>query len=826
MEKTKLALLFLIVITYSSFAQKSWIRINQLGYTQKSVKVAVLGSKEDISVNSFEIVDVLTDEVVFQSKNIRIYNSYACFRNTYRLNFSDFVKSGTYYIRAGKIRSPGFPVSNDIYKGAADFLLKYMRQQRCGYNPYLKDSCHTHDGFIVDHPELDSVHIDVTGGWHDASDYLQYVTTSANATYQMLFAYNENPNAFTDEYDKHGNPGTNGIPDILDEAKWGLDWLDKMNPEYGVMFNQIADDRDHRKFTLPIYDSISYGKGLERPVYFVTGKSQGLAKYKNRTTGVSSTAAKYASAFALGSELLKKYYPGFSKRISKKAFDAYKFAKTDLGVCQTACNISPYFYEEGNYVDDMELAAVQLYKNSNDPEFLAEAVYWGNIEPVTPWMGADTASHYQWYPFVNLGHYLIAQLADSLNKEKFIRFLRKGIERVHNRGKENGFYMGVPFIWCSNNLITAMLTQIRLYEQLTDDKTYNEMEASLCDWLFGCNPWGTSMIVGYPKDGDSPADPHSALTAVFNLKIDGGLVDGPVYTSIFKQLRGLKIVNEDEYSEFQSDLCVYHDDYGDYSTNEPTMDGTASLTFYLSALDNRVNNGKCDKFIRSYGGIERADTSLKNIHLVFTGGDYNDGCEIIKQTLNKHNIKAHFFFTGDFYRNKANKKLIEGLKENSHYLGAHSDKHLLYAPWNNRDSLLISKDEFIQDLQNNYKEMAKFGITKNDAAFFLPPYEWYNNTISEWTKELGLTLINFTPGTNSNADYTTPEMGERYLSSEKIYNKILKYEKDSANGLNGFILLIHTGTHPDRPDKLYSKLGDLISELKKRGYSFSLLSLK
>ena len=160
----------------------------------------------------------------------------------------------------------------------ADYVLKYMRQQRCGYNPFLADSCHTHDGFIVDHPTKTGKIIDVTGGWHDASDYLQYVTTSANAVYQMLFAYSKNPSVYKDYYDASGRKGSNGIPDILDEARWGIDWLIKMNPDSGEMYNQIADDRDHVGFRLPTLDKASYGFGLYRPVYFVTGKSQGLAK--------------------------------------------------------------------------------------------------------------------------------------------------------------------------------------------------------------------------------------------------------------------------------------------------------------------------------------------------------------------------------------------------------------------------------------------------------------------------------------------------------------------------------------------------------------------
>ena len=121
--------------------------------------------------------------------------------------------------------------------------------------------------------------------------------------------------------------------------------------------------------------------------------------------------------------------------------------------------------------------------------------------------------------------------------------------------------------------------------------------------------------------------------------------------------------------------------------------------------------------------------------------------------------------------------------------------------------------------------MAQFGITKQNAPLFLPPFEWYNTTISDWTNQLDLTLINFTSGTSSNADYTTPDLGDQYQSSQKIYNKILTFEQNSANGLNGFLLLLHIGTHPDRTDKFYLKLDNLIIELKKRGYQFTLFNV-
>ena len=222
----------------------------------------------------------------------------------------------------------------------------------------------------------------------------------------------------------------------------------------------------------------------------------------------------------------------------------------------------------------------------------------------------------------------------------------------------------------------------------------------------------------------------------------------------------------------------------------------------------------------SHGGIIRGDTTLKKIALVFTGDEFGDGGNYISKVLKEEKIHGSFFLTGNFYRNKSFKKMLKELKRNGNYLGSHSDKHLLYCDWEKRDSLLVTHEEFTEDLDNAYKELKHWGIEKNQAHYFLPPYEWYNDSISKWTNEMDLQLVDFTPGTRSNADYTYPEMGNKYLSSDAILNSILTYEIKSANGLNGFILLIHIGTDPRRTDKFYKHLPELIKELKKRGYQF------
>lgn len=611
MKHLKTIFFFLFSIIYFTpvtYAQ-SWIRINQLGYLPESVKVAVLCSKQDISPRQFELYNAGTGDVVWQSDKILPYGNYGPFKTTFRLNFSKFEKEGSYYIKVSNTRSPTFKIESNVYKGAADFLLKYIREQQCGYNPVLQDSCHTHDGFIIYYPPHDSTNINVVGGWHDAADYLRYVTTSATAVFQMLFAYQQNPASFGDHFQANGNPGPNGIPDILDEAKWGLDWLVKMNPKKDVMFSQVADDRDHTEFSLPDKDTVHYGIGLERPVYHCTGKPQGLFKYKNQSTGIASIAGKFASAFALGSQILRKYYPKFAKKIKQKAIDAFEYGMQNPGVCQTAPYAAPYYYQEQDWVDDMELAAVQLYDITGKKKYLQEAVSFGKQEPVKPWMGADTARHYEWYPFINLGHYYLSTITNKTISNQFIKYLKEGIDRVYQRAKANPFLIGIPFIWCSNNLVSAMVTQSHLYYELTKDPTYLSMEAALRDWLFGRNPWGTSMITNYPENGVSPKDPQSAFWVLGHIQIPGGLVDGPVSASIYRNLKGITLTKPDAFQQFQSHIAVYHDDWGDYSTNEPTLDGTASLIYYLSALQKQGNNQvKKSGFKYNRSSLKRADT--------------------------------------------------------------------------------------------------------------------------------------------------------------------------------------------------------------------------
>lgn len=240
------------------------------------------------------------------------------------------------------------------------------------------------------------------------------------------------------------------------------------------------------------------------------------------------------------------------------------------------------------------------------------------------------------------------------------------------------------------------------------------------------------------------------------------------------------------------------------------------LLFFFCCVN--VNAQQSEKhFTYSYGGIVRGDSTRKELSLVFTADEYGEGLSTIIKSLRKQNVKGSFFFTGRFYRNKQYKKQILQLKNDGHFLGPHSDQHLLYCDWTKRDSLLLTKDSFENDIAKNMEAMKTNGVVIQSLHYFIPPYEWWNDSIAKWSKDKGLEIINFTPGIRTNADYTWPEL-TNYKSSEWIMNWLKEFIRKTPDKLNGSIILIHAGTDPRRTDKLYHCLSQFITSLKKEGY--------
>ncbi|HEU4932185.1 MAG TPA: glycoside hydrolase family 9 protein [Pyrinomonadaceae bacterium] len=578
---------FLLFLVPNTDAQQ-YIRINQLGFAPDQPKTAIVFSNEPLP-SQFAIGRTSDRHVVFLGRIKTVEGSWGQFNHFGELDFSSFKVEGTFIIAAGSARSE-FTISPTINTQLPDQLLEFMRQQRCGYNPYVDAACHTFDGRTAFGPAPAGTYINASGGWHDAGDQLKYLLTSSNATAQMLLAYQLAPDkrVFADKFNNLGQPGANGTPDILDEALWGLAWMLKLHPAPDQLYHQVADDRDHKGFRLPQAETVDYGwgPGSYRVVYFADGQPQGLRQYTSESNGVANLAGRYAAAMALGYQIWKDdpRLRSFAQTLLQAGREVYDLGQAKEGVQQGNSYGAPYRYAETTWADDMEWAAAELFRATRDNRYLRDAKRYALLARAESWMGKDEAGHYQYYPFMNAGHFRLYDLVDASTKKQLASFYREQIERCLKQSERNPYRIGVPFIWCSNNLLVALATQCLMYERMTGDKRYQQFTAKQIDWLLGKNPWGVSMFTGIPDDGVYPKDVHLFTNALLKKMVRGGLVDGPVYRKVFQSLRGVSIREPDPFAPFQDDRAVYHDDINDYSTNEPTMDGTASaiLLFVLS----------------------------------------------------------------------------------------------------------------------------------------------------------------------------------------------------------------------------------------------------
>jgi len=565
-------------------AQQMYLRVNQCGYLSADQKIATAFSNAKLT-GRFVVINKGTGEEVYTGKIQKAEPFRWGEYNHYYLDFSELRQEGEYILKLSEqAHSSSFIIGAEAYQGYTEDILGFMRQQRCGYNPFFDIVCHKSDGRIFYGDKPDSTYIDASGGWHDAGDQLKYLITGSFATAFMLLSYELEPEKFGDTHDALGRPFPNNLPDVLDEAKWGLDWIHNLHPEPGMLIHQVADDRDHRGWKRPDDDPSDYGWGRNsyRAAYVANGKPQGLNMYKSESTGLANIAGRSAAAMALGYRTWLNIDSAYALKCLKAAVELYDLGKRHEGYQQGNSFGAPYRYNEDTWTDDMEWAAAELYDISGEQHYLVDAIRYARLTGTHSWMDMDSASHYQKYPFINVGHYALHKVADEEVKKELAGYYRSGIENNIKRAERTPFKVGVPFIWCSNNLVTALISQIILYERMTGDMSFHNFMLAQRDWLFGNNPWGTSMFMNIPRNGEYPQDVHTSTWAMTRIEVPGGLIDGPVYYSIFRNLKGLELLQPDEFAEFQNEFVVYHDDIGDYSTNEPTMDGTAGAALLMA----------------------------------------------------------------------------------------------------------------------------------------------------------------------------------------------------------------------------------------------------
>ena len=514
---------------------------NQVGYKTDSRKTAVFKNVTDES--EFSVINADTNETVYTGKlENRTDNSLAGETN-WQGDFSQVTTAGKYFIKCGNLDdSYTFEIGDNIYKNLLDDSVRMLYLQRCGTE--VKDDVFSHEAC---HNTLATVYgtnekIDVSGGWHDAGDYGRYVVPAAKAVADLLYAYGENPELYSDSI---GIPeSNNGVPDILDEVRFELEWMKKM---------QNANGGVHHKVSCESFPGYVMPEDEKEPLI---------------VTEISTTAtADFCASMAMAYEFYKDIDKEFADDCLRCAEKAWAFLEQHPEfIFKNPEDIVTGDYGDKTDVDERYWAAAQMYRATGDSKYL------NNILDTT---GMD------WSTVGDYGNIAIVTM-DGIDKESDIyKKASKNIIEQANKFvsvSEKSPY-GVSqskFNWGSNMTIANSGVILGIAYKLTGEQKYIQNAQGQLDYLLGVNPIGECFVTGYGTV--SPEHPHHRPSMAKNTAMKGMLVGGVN--------SGLEDSAAKAYCRDLPAAKCYVDNSESYSTNEITIYWNSPLTYLLSLTES------------------------------------------------------------------------------------------------------------------------------------------------------------------------------------------------------------------------------------------------
>lgn len=525
--------------------QEIFIRVNQVGFLPDDIKSFVVLSTKNLQGYDFEIINTKTNKKVFESVIKNNSGVYGSFRYTYNIDFSEVKENGEYEIYIGKIKSYPFRISKTVYNQLSKTLLDFYKIQRCGYtNPFLHKECHISDAtsLIVNSDTL-KTKLDLTGGWHDAGDYVKFLNTTAYTTYMMLFAYEFDPIRFGFDLNK------NDVADILEEAKIGIDWMLRAVYNKNKFVTQVQDLRDHEVgWRMPEEDPLTF----DRPAFIGVGKN---------LIGI------YSATMALAATIWKDVlnYPEFAEQCRQSAEYFYSINQSVPDIDQSGSGM----YIDKTYEGKLALGAVELYRLTNNKKYLNDAMVLADSAGSDFW--------WSWGDINSLAHFRLAKY-----DAKYSDYIKNNLIEFNKRKDENLFGKGAKLSWGTNNVLLGIALQNILWKKLTNDNSFDSLEAYQRDFILGRNPWGISFIY---QVGDNYTQNFHHQISYFKNKLPGGFAAGPASKEFLKSYN-IQYETPDKYARFQTDEIYYRDDKADYITNEPTITANATAIFVFGNLSN------------------------------------------------------------------------------------------------------------------------------------------------------------------------------------------------------------------------------------------------
>jgi hypothetical protein len=527
----------------TALTDEIFIRTNQVGFLPEDLKTAVILSRNNLSNQTFSVMDIKTDDVVYENNLFDSINSYGSFNYCYQIDFSNVTTSGRYKIKITQTESYPFEIGNKIYKAVRDSLSLFFKVQRCGpTNPILHQPCHLSDAYkIIGYK--DSLAKDLTGGWHDAGDYVKFLKTTAYTTYLLMFSYEFDPVKFG--YDSNKD----NVPDILEEAKIGIDWLLRCNVNDEALVVQVQNVNDHKVgWRLPENDSLQF----TRPAYVSIAKN--LIGY-------------YSATLALASKIWKeKFYDDqFSNKCLKLAEKIYELNNSVDDIDTTFSD----HYPDKDFNGKLALAAIELYNATKKNDYLNDALDYGKKAGSEYWWSVGEIN--------SLAHYKIAK-----HNSDYAKYIYQNLKHSNSHSKSFTFNEALDYSWGTTNTFLGVALQAILYKKLTSLNEFDSLLIYQRDYILGRNPWGVSFI--HNIGSDFVKNLHSQIAHFNNGYLPGGLSAGPSQTSLLVKYK----INRNNLglSVFNSDSVEFYDDENNYICNEPTISSNATVLFVFGNLSD------------------------------------------------------------------------------------------------------------------------------------------------------------------------------------------------------------------------------------------------
>ncbi|MBR3041030.1 MAG: glycoside hydrolase family 9 protein [Lachnospiraceae bacterium] len=548
-----------IVITVSDVAQAEEIptlddpvsiKTNQVGYETNSDKYFVV--KKDDKVTTFEIKDYKTNEVVYTGTMGEPVNSLTTGSPQRQGDFSDFKTPGIYYISIEGVEdSYPFVIGDDIYADSYKDVVRVLTLQRCGMEldtkmagDFAHPECHMQKGIIYG----TNTTIDVSGGWHDAGDYGKYVVPGAKTIADLFLTYKECEASMSDNLDipESGN----GVPDLLDEARYELEFFFKMQAANGGVYHKVT--------------------GLDFPdVVMPEEETQDLYVFPISTTATGDFAAVMAMAY----DIYKPYDEAFAEKClaaSKKAYEYMdKNALNDKTGFKNPDDVNTGEYPDSNNKDEFFWASVELFLATGDTKYEDKALELANLKfnAGLGWADVGTYGMYDYLMYAKekkVTNDLSNILTEKLNKmaENELSGLESDVFFISMRGN---------FPWGSNMTVANNAMLYHMIYNITGDETFEYYSVHGLDYIYGINAAGYCFVTGVGTL--CPEHPHHRPSQAVGKAVPGMVVGGP---NSKPEDSYAKAVLRDRLSGAR-----YVDNDASYSTNEITIYWNSPVIYLL-----------------------------------------------------------------------------------------------------------------------------------------------------------------------------------------------------------------------------------------------------